>query len=277
MDTAQNKAVVEEFDRLGNRGGDLSRLDALCMPNMVNYALAPGRPPGLEGTREYLGLLSVIFTMPDGWSTSASPKTTWLCSSARASITGPAAGSADSTLPRAPTSGTRPLPTGSWPDVSPNAGRSAMTSQCCSTRCDSSTGLDHIALRSRWAGHGHAPRDSGARLGLDADRPFVRPDISPVGADRTRVMRCGRLLLSAVGCCCCCHRCCQPLVLVPISEVSPALCPRPVLSRPPPPNPIAAVNTPTAGSGEDTRTSNRMPLPPVTRGLRDRSVSLETV
>jgi predicted ester cyclase len=54
MDTAQNKAVVEEFDQLGKRGGDLARLDALCMPDMVNHALAPGRPSGLEGTREFL-------------------------------------------------------------------------------------------------------------------------------------------------------------------------------------------------------------------------------
>ena len=54
MDTVQNKAVVEEFDRLGMRGGDLARLDALCTPDMVNHALAPGRPAGLEGTREFL-------------------------------------------------------------------------------------------------------------------------------------------------------------------------------------------------------------------------------
>src|SRR5258708_8394297 len=53
MDTAQNKAFVKEFDQLGNRGGDLSRLDALCAPDIINHALAPGRPPGLEGTREF--------------------------------------------------------------------------------------------------------------------------------------------------------------------------------------------------------------------------------
>src|SRR5690348_14295888 len=39
------------------------------------------------------------------------------------------------------------------------------------------------------------------------DRPFFRPDISPVGADRASVMRCRRSLLLAGGCCCC-HRCC---------------------------------------------------------------------
>jgi ketosteroid isomerase-like protein len=54
MDTVQNKAVVEEFDQLGMRGGDLARLDALCTPDMVNHALAPGHPAGLAGTREFL-------------------------------------------------------------------------------------------------------------------------------------------------------------------------------------------------------------------------------
>ena len=33
------------------------------------------------------------------------------------------------------------------------------------------------------------------------------------------------ILLVAVGCCCCCHRCCQPMVLFPISAVS-RLCER---------------------------------------------------
>jgi predicted ester cyclase len=54
MDTAGNKAVVAEFDTLGNSGGDLARLDVLCTPDLVNHALAPGRAPGLEGTREFL-------------------------------------------------------------------------------------------------------------------------------------------------------------------------------------------------------------------------------
>jgi predicted ester cyclase len=54
MDTAQNKAVVAEFDQLGNGGGDLSRLDMLCAPDIINHALAPGRPSGLDGTREFL-------------------------------------------------------------------------------------------------------------------------------------------------------------------------------------------------------------------------------
>ena len=57
---------------------------------------------------------------------------------------------------------------------------------------------------------------------LHGDRLFFRPDISPVGADRANVMRCCRSLMSVGGCCCCCHRCCQRLVLFPISEVFPA-------------------------------------------------------
>ena len=50
----RNKAVVREFDDLGNRGGDLSQLDRLCTPDMINHALAPNRRAGLEGTRDFL-------------------------------------------------------------------------------------------------------------------------------------------------------------------------------------------------------------------------------
>jgi predicted ester cyclase len=53
-DLAQNKAVVAQFDELGNRGGDIDVLDTLCTPDMVNHALAAGRPQGLEGTRQFL-------------------------------------------------------------------------------------------------------------------------------------------------------------------------------------------------------------------------------
>jgi predicted ester cyclase len=54
MDIGHNKAVVAEFDELGNRGGDLAALDTLCTPDMINHALAAGRPQGLSGTREFL-------------------------------------------------------------------------------------------------------------------------------------------------------------------------------------------------------------------------------
>src|SRR5947208_6635903 len=54
MDIVRNKAVVAQFDELGNSGGDLALLDTLCTPDMVNHALAADRPQGLEGTREFL-------------------------------------------------------------------------------------------------------------------------------------------------------------------------------------------------------------------------------
>jgi predicted ester cyclase len=49
----ENKAVVERFGEMVD-GGDLSQLDALCAPDVINHALAPGRPNGIEGTREFL-------------------------------------------------------------------------------------------------------------------------------------------------------------------------------------------------------------------------------
>ncbi|HKY16862.1 MAG TPA: ester cyclase [Microthrixaceae bacterium] len=53
MTTTENKRVVERFDDLFGRD-DLAELDELCTPDMVNHALAPDRPAGLEGTREFL-------------------------------------------------------------------------------------------------------------------------------------------------------------------------------------------------------------------------------
>src|SRR6202140_1237064 len=51
--TMSNKQVVDEFDRIPHTRG-VERLDGLCPPDMVNHALAPGRPPGLAGTKEFL-------------------------------------------------------------------------------------------------------------------------------------------------------------------------------------------------------------------------------
>ena len=51
--SATNKAVVERFDALLN-SADLDELDVLCTPEMTNHALAPDRPAGLAGTREFL-------------------------------------------------------------------------------------------------------------------------------------------------------------------------------------------------------------------------------
>lgn len=52
-DVERNRAVVAEFDAILN-SRDLSRLDELCTQDMVNHALASGRPQGLAGTREFL-------------------------------------------------------------------------------------------------------------------------------------------------------------------------------------------------------------------------------
>jgi ketosteroid isomerase-like protein len=54
MSSVRNRAVVREFDGLGNGDGDLDRLDDLCTPDMVNHALAAGAKPGIEGTRDFL-------------------------------------------------------------------------------------------------------------------------------------------------------------------------------------------------------------------------------
>ena len=53
MTAAPHKDVIERFDALLD-GGDLRQLDELCTPDLVNHSLAPGRPAGLEGTREFL-------------------------------------------------------------------------------------------------------------------------------------------------------------------------------------------------------------------------------
>ena len=53
MSTETNKALAERLDAILNTG-NLDQLDELCSPDMVNHSLAPGRPPGLAGTRQWL-------------------------------------------------------------------------------------------------------------------------------------------------------------------------------------------------------------------------------
>jgi predicted ester cyclase len=53
MDTERHKQVLERFDALLG-AEDLTELDQLCTPDLVNHALAPDRPTGLAGTREFL-------------------------------------------------------------------------------------------------------------------------------------------------------------------------------------------------------------------------------
>jgi predicted ester cyclase len=53
MGTQANKTIVERFDALLVTR-DFGQLEELCSPDMVNHALAPTRPQGLEGTRQWL-------------------------------------------------------------------------------------------------------------------------------------------------------------------------------------------------------------------------------
>jgi predicted ester cyclase len=53
MGAETSKTIVERFDSL-LVSPDFGELEDLCSPDMVNHALAPGRPRGLEGTRQWL-------------------------------------------------------------------------------------------------------------------------------------------------------------------------------------------------------------------------------
>lgn len=53
MDTVGNKTIVERFDALLHTR-EFDQLDELCSHDMVNHALSPNRPAGLEGTRQWL-------------------------------------------------------------------------------------------------------------------------------------------------------------------------------------------------------------------------------
>ena len=66
MSRDTNKRVVEEFDELLSTH-ELERLDVLCTPDMVNHALAPGRPAGLAGTREFLQTMGRTSMTNQSW------------------------------------------------------------------------------------------------------------------------------------------------------------------------------------------------------------------
>jgi predicted ester cyclase len=53
VSTDEHKRTLERFDALLS-SDDIGDLDQLCTPDMVNHALAPDRPRGLEGTRQFL-------------------------------------------------------------------------------------------------------------------------------------------------------------------------------------------------------------------------------
>ena len=50
LSTEHHRQVLQRFDALLG-AEDLTELDELCTPDMVNHALAPDRPAGLAGTR----------------------------------------------------------------------------------------------------------------------------------------------------------------------------------------------------------------------------------
>jgi predicted ester cyclase len=54
-DLARNKAVVRRFLDEASDGGDLSVLDDVLAPDVVNHAARPGLQEGLESFRELLG------------------------------------------------------------------------------------------------------------------------------------------------------------------------------------------------------------------------------
>jgi predicted ester cyclase len=62
----ENKRTLEEFDKLLG-SDDVSALDRLCTPDMVNHALASDRPAGLAGTREFLETMGRHQISQEGW------------------------------------------------------------------------------------------------------------------------------------------------------------------------------------------------------------------
>jgi predicted ester cyclase len=68
MTAEQNKELIRRFDE-AVAGGDVDALDDLCTQDMVNHSLAPSRPRGLEGTREFLRT-GMPRLNEDGWTDS---------------------------------------------------------------------------------------------------------------------------------------------------------------------------------------------------------------
>jgi ketosteroid isomerase-like protein len=53
MTIEQNRELIRRFDD-AVAASDIDALDELCTQDMVNHSLAPERPKGLEGTREFI-------------------------------------------------------------------------------------------------------------------------------------------------------------------------------------------------------------------------------
>lgn len=65
MTLERNRELIRQFDE-AVAAGDVEALDDLCTQDMVNHALAPDRPKGLEGTREFVRTGMPSF-QADGW------------------------------------------------------------------------------------------------------------------------------------------------------------------------------------------------------------------
>ena len=112
MSVDTNKAIVERLDAILNNQ-DLGLLDELCSQDMVNHSLAPGRPTGLEGTRQWLATGGRKFQSFCWQELFWSAKATSWCSSGSEGATGPEAPSVASRSPSAATPVTLLLRTGS--------------------------------------------------------------------------------------------------------------------------------------------------------------------
>jgi predicted ester cyclase len=66
MSNEHHRRVLERFDALLG-ADDLTELDELCTPDLVNHALAPDRPAGLAGTREFLETMGRRSFREHGW------------------------------------------------------------------------------------------------------------------------------------------------------------------------------------------------------------------
>ena len=66
MSTQRNKEILERFDALLG-SDDLTELDELCAPDMVNHTIAPDRPKGLAGTREFLETMARRSSSDQPW------------------------------------------------------------------------------------------------------------------------------------------------------------------------------------------------------------------
>lgn len=66
MNSQHNKEILARFDALLG-ADDLNELDELCTPDMVNHAIAPDRPNGLAGTREFLETMARTHFRDQRW------------------------------------------------------------------------------------------------------------------------------------------------------------------------------------------------------------------